>query len=104
LVAEGIDWDEGNYAKCQKHGVTIAEIEHVLLHSDTVIIPVEGSGESRFVAIGLTPKGRFAFVVFTSRKRGSRLVTRPISARYMHAKEIKSYGQAVARLQERRGS
>ena len=24
---DGFDWDEGNYHKCQKHGVSIAEIE-----------------------------------------------------------------------------
>jgi hypothetical protein len=103
-VAEGIDWDEGNLAKCQKHGMTTADVEHVLLHADKVIVPVEGSAETRFIAIGLTPGGRFAFVVFTSRERGGRLVPRPISARYMHRKEVKAYGQAVARLQERRGS
>ena len=102
-MAEGIYWDEGNPGKCQKHDVTIAEIEHVLLHSDKVIIPVEGSGETRFIAIGLTPNGRFAFVVFTSRARGGKLIPRPISARYMHRKEVRTYGQAVARLQERRG-
>jgi uncharacterized protein len=28
----GFDWDDGNRAKCQKHGVLIAEIEAVFGH------------------------------------------------------------------------
>ena len=27
LRVQGFDWDGGNRAKCQKHGVSIAEIE-----------------------------------------------------------------------------
>jgi hypothetical protein len=27
LQVSGFDWDDGNRAKCQKHGVSIAEIE-----------------------------------------------------------------------------
>ena len=99
-MAEGFDWDEGNLAKCQKHGLAISDVEYVLAHSDTVIRSAGGSVEPRFIAIGLTRRGRFAFVVFTSRERGGRLVPRPISARYMHRKEVMSYGQALARLQE----
>ena len=29
MVFSGIQWDRGNRAKCQKHGVTIAEIEYI---------------------------------------------------------------------------
>jgi uncharacterized DUF497 family protein len=28
---DGFDWDSGNRAKCQKHGVSIAEIESLFL-------------------------------------------------------------------------
>jgi uncharacterized DUF497 family protein len=30
MAQSRFDWDEGNLAKCQDHGVTIAEIEHAL--------------------------------------------------------------------------
>ena len=71
-MAEGFGWDEGNLAKCQKHGLAISDVEYVLAHSDSVILPVEGPVESRFIAIKLTSRGRFAFVVFTSRERGGK--------------------------------
>jgi uncharacterized DUF497 family protein len=100
----GFDWDDGNRSKCQKHGLTIAEIEHILAHGETVIVPVVGLEESRFIGIGLTTKRRFAFVVFTTRETGNDLMLRPISARYMHQREVRKYGEAIANLQKRRGS
>ena len=33
----GFDWDEGNKSKCQKHGVSIAEIEALFHKSDPLI-------------------------------------------------------------------
>lgn len=35
--------------------------------------------------------GRYIFAVFTLRHKGSKLLIRPISARYMHQKEIDHY-------------
>src|SRR5271170_2071366 len=35
---DGFDWDEGNRAKCQKHGVSVAEIEG-LFRRPVVILP-----------------------------------------------------------------
>lgn len=32
LQAGGFDWDDGNRTKCQKHGVSIAEIEGLFVH------------------------------------------------------------------------
>jgi len=34
VVAAGFDWDDGNREKCRKHGMTLAEIEHVLVHGE----------------------------------------------------------------------
>ena len=42
-------------------------------------------------AIGLTEDGRYLFLVFMLRKLGSQTKLRPISARYMHQKEIDYY-------------
>jgi uncharacterized protein len=49
------------------------------------------SRERRFCAIGKTSAGRSAFIVFTLRRRDDKQFIRPISARYMHKKEIEAY-------------
>jgi uncharacterized protein len=70
----GFDWDGGNRAKCQKHGVSIAEIED-LFTRDVFVAPDprHSANEERFKAIGTTEKGRKIFVAFTLRKRNSGL-------------------------------
>jgi uncharacterized DUF497 family protein len=90
----------GNRTKCQKHGLAIADVEYVLARSESVILPAPGFEETRFVAVGPTPAGRLAFVVFTARERGGTKLLRPISARYMHRREVEKYGQALARFQK----
>lgn len=94
-VASGFDWDAGNRDKCEKHGVSIAEVEAVIQGIPQIApAPRRLSSEERFIAIGRTSQGRAVFIAFTFRLRdGSRLV-RPISARYMHAKEIERYEAA----------
>ena len=47
--------------------------------------------EKRLRAIGRTEKGRGVFIIFTLRRKGDELLIRPISARYMHKKEIEAY-------------
>ncbi len=88
----GFDWDDGNRKKCQKHGISIAEIESVFSRP-VVILPDKENplGERRFRGIGSTSKGRRAFVVFTLRNHGKGVLLRPISARYMHNREVKNY-------------
>jgi len=34
----GFDWDDGNWLKCSKHGVSHEEIEYVLLHEPAVSV------------------------------------------------------------------
>jgi uncharacterized protein len=91
----GLDWDDGNLAKCQKHGVSIEEIEAVFAGEpryspDTVHSVVE----QRYLATGRTSVGRAVLVAFTIRDHQGRNYVRPISARYMHAKEAARYGHA----------
>jgi uncharacterized protein len=102
----GFEWDEGNRRKCQIHGVSVGEIEHVLAHAETLITPdpKNPAGEPRFLAIGRTSQGRYTFVVFTPRRRAAGTRLRPISARYMHGREIRKYEQEIARAQKRQGS
>jgi len=103
VTFSGFAWDNANRSKCQKHGVSIAEVEHVLAHAATLIVPdLKNMGvEPRFLGIGRTEEGRYAFVVFTPRQTRGEILMRPISARYMHRKEIKKYEQEIARVQNR---
>ena len=104
IAFSGFAWDRANRSKCQKHGVSVAEVEHVLVQAATLIVPdIKNSrAEPRFLAIGRTEADRYAFVVFTPRQtQASGILMRPISARYMHKKEIKKYEQEIARVQNR---
>jgi uncharacterized DUF497 family protein len=94
MQVDGFDWDEGNRTKCQAHGMSLAEIES-LFERELLVgpDPFDPAVERRWRAVGRTARGRPAFVVFTLRQReGARLI-RPISARYMHAREAERYEQ-----------
>ena len=73
MKIQGFDWDDGNWPKCGKHGVSRQEIEQVLLGTPAVM------------------PGRYVFLVFMLRKFDTKTLLRPISARYMHQKEIDHY-------------
>ncbi len=49
--------------------------------------------EARFLAIGKSPQRRWLFVAFTLRNGDGGTLIRPISARYMHMKEVEHYEQ-----------
>ena len=90
------DWDAGNREKCRKHGVSLVEIEEAL---STIRFVVDDPfpGEKRYRTVGRTDAGRYVFAVFTL--RGSRL--RLISVRYMHEREVRSYEEGLAGLEDR---
>jgi uncharacterized protein len=93
----GFDWDEGNTAKCTKHGLTIAEIEAVFLHPHHLAPDLAHSAvETRFLAIGKGAGDRPMLIAFTMRGTQWAPLVRPISARYMHQKEVRHYEQAIA--------
>ena len=88
----GFDWDTGNRAKCQKHGVSIGEIESLLMGNPRIAPdPRHSQDEDRMIAVGRTSAGRPVFVAFTLRIKDGHLFIRPVTARYMHAKEIAAY-------------
>ena len=92
LEANGFDWDGGNRAKCEKHGFSIATIESLFTRALAILADAAHSQrEERLRAIGRTDKGRGVFIIFTLRRKGDELLIRPISARYMHKKEIEAY-------------
>ena len=55
------------------------------------VLPDPHSGEPRMRAIGKTEGGRYVFLVFMLRELEGKTKLRPISARFMHQKEIDHY-------------
>ena len=94
MKVAGFDWDNGNWPKCGKHGVSRQEIEQVLLGSPAVM-PDPHPDEPRMRAIGQTATGRYVFLVFMLREVNGLTLLRPISARYMHRKEVDRYEQQI---------
>lgn len=85
--------------KCQKHGVSVREVESAFARSIAVIPdPAHSGNEERFMAIGTTAEGRIVFVVFTLRDRHGATLIRPVSARYMHRREVDYYEKAVPKV------
>jgi uncharacterized DUF497 family protein len=88
----GFQWDSGNWPKCGRHGLTRAEIEAVFERGVAVAPDIRHSQvEERHIAIGRNSNGRPVFIGFVLRVEGERRLIRPITARYMHAKEIRRY-------------
>ena len=64
----GFDWDDGNLGKCQKHGLTLEEIEHVLAHNATVMIPLDAYEEPR-LSLSDAPRKAASLSSFSRRAR-----------------------------------
>lgn len=98
---DGFDWNDGNTDKCQKHGVSIDEIES-LFQNAIAILPdaTHSQKERRYRGIGRTRQGRYVFLVFTLRHSNEAWLIRPISARFMHLKEVKAYEKENPDLQK----
>ena len=102
VVVAGFDWDEGNRAKCAKHGVSAGEIEALFREGPAVAPdPAHSAKEDRLIAVGRTAAGRPLFVAFTLRHRAGLDLIRPVSARYMHQKEIEAYEKESAQAEKR---
>ena len=101
MQVAGFEWDDGNIPKVLKHGVSQSEIEEVFRSAPYLAPDLRHSDfEDRFRAVGRTQNGRYVFVVFTFRMRLERHVIRPISARFMHAKEIAAYEKAISKIED----
>jgi uncharacterized DUF497 family protein len=102
LQTAGVEWDQGNRDKCQKHGVSLSAIES-LLQGAVFVQPdiAHSEREERFKAIGRANDGRAILIVFTLRKRAGRTFIRPISARDMHQREVISYEEEASKAADR---
>jgi uncharacterized DUF497 family protein len=99
---DGFDWDKGSIDKCQKHGVLINDIENIFFNTPLIAPDINHSqSEQRFRATGITSKKRHLFIVFTIRKNDKLILIRPISARYMHEKEVKANEKEISRVGNR---
>jgi uncharacterized DUF497 family protein len=97
IQVEGFDWDEGNRAKCQKHSLSLDEIEEFFRGKIFVAPDIKHAQcEERFLAVGRSCSGKPMLVAFTLRKN----LIRPISARYMHNKEAKRYEEVSSKNEE----
>jgi uncharacterized DUF497 family protein len=97
----GFDWNAGNREKCQKHGLSVQAIESLFKRPMAVFPDPEHSGrEERFIGIGMTDQERRVFISFTLRKSGHGMLLRPISARYMHQKEIDYYEKEASQIRQ----
>lgn len=65
------DWDDGNREKCQKHGVSQAEIEALLCTPDLSVSDdrKHSQKEPRFLAFGQSKTDRYLIVAFTLREK-----------------------------------
>ena len=102
LEVSGFDWDKGNREKCRKHGVSLAAIESAF-HGPVAVFPdpAHSGREERFKAIGRTAEARAILIVFTLRTYDAGTLIRPISARFMHRKEIDHYEEETAKAANR---
>jgi uncharacterized protein len=89
------EWDHGNVAKVQKHGLKIFDIEEFIL-SDPIIFKdaPHSKDEIRFIAIG-DFKNRLLFVVFVIRESIASNRIRVISARFSSKKEWFRYEKEI---------
>lgn len=89
----GFNWDDGNREKCRKHGVTVEEVESAFRGGSLRMYPdpAHSTTETRYLGIARIASGRHVLVVFAYREIEKQRFIRPISARFMHAKEIKHY-------------
>ncbi len=99
MKAHGFDWDSGNLFKNEaKHGLT-REVIETFFHKDVWVAPdpAHSSIEERFLAVGKGPNEKPMIVAFTFRIKNESKLIRPISARFMHAKEAKKYEEAFTK-------
>jgi len=99
----GFYWDLANSHKCERHGVTQEEIESLFGDNDLLVSAdyLHSVNEDRFCAIGVPRKGaRHIFVIFTLRNINGGIFIRPITARYMHKKEIRNYEETLTKTKK----
>lgn len=91
----GFDWDAGNVAKNETHGISDGEAEQMFGNQPLVLAAdiKHSQTETRYHALGRTDTGRQLHLTFTL--RGGNTLIRVISVRDMHRRERRVYDQAL---------
>jgi uncharacterized DUF497 family protein len=102
VKVDGFDWDSGNSFKSEaKHGISRDAVEAFFGRNIWVGRDAKHSStEDRLLAIGRGPGDKAMIVAFTVRAAKGVKLIRPISARFMNAREIAKYDQTFAKTQE----
>ena len=97
----GFEWDAGKREKRRKHGVSVGTIKTPFTRPMAVFPDLKhATAETRFIGIGKANNGGHVLVVFTLREGDDGVLIRPVSARYMHKKEIEHYEKEAAKTRK----
>jgi uncharacterized DUF497 family protein len=96
-TVNGFDWDEGNSVKCCNR-IPQEDIEYLFSQQNVDITPdyKHSEHETRYIAKGVSPTGKYMFVAFTLRQKDGDVLIRPISVRYMNDREVNKYESSVS--------
>jgi uncharacterized DUF497 family protein len=96
MKISSFEWDEGNLGKLRKHRISISDIEDFFTNHDLRILNDHKHSfiESRFIAFGKY-RDRELFIAFTFRANSGVLKIRIISARYLHARELRRLHEEI---------
>ncbi len=93
MKISSFNWDLYNETKCQKHGLTVQEIEEFFfLEPVFAEDPRHSEDEDRYLAFGPF-RGKYVLCAFTFRVLKGELKIRVISARYARKKEIEAMNE-----------
>jgi len=85
-IVAGFAWNDGNREKCQKHGVTIAEIESVFAGTPAIgPDAAHSTAETWFLAIGRASSSRHVSSFYVA--RSERRQSDPGHQRRLHARQ-----------------
>jgi len=84
LQGRSFEWDQSNYWKPEKHGISLDEVEEVFFNRPLV----RKGRDKRYYAYGQSDSGKYIIVVFVYKGNGK---IRPITARMMAPNEKNLY-------------
>ncbi len=91
LVMGDFDWDEQNRFRIARHSIVPREVEELFSADPIITLDQPVSGEDRFLAYGITAKGRLLTISFAERRN----LIRPITGWDMTRQERKDYAPQI---------
>jgi len=90
LKIEDFEWDDKNIEHTALHNVLLEEVEEIFIDEPLY----RKTNEGKYLALGQTLDGRYLFVVFVFKDLYK---VRPITARNMNLREVRSYRKWLMR-------